>query len=80
MKSLYQNSKRRIKNREIESRWCDVNTGVREGGAFSPIRVLFILFMSKCMREICTSEDKEITMVYADDVAMITENQVDIQN
>lgn len=41
---------------------------VRQGGVLSPF--LFILFMDECLRDICTREDKEITIAYADDVAI----------
>ena len=46
-------------------------------GVLSPL--LFILLMNKCMTEICTNDDKEITMVYANDVAVITEIQTGLQ-
>lgn len=76
MKSIYQNSKNRVKKRESESRWFGIKTGVRQGEVLLP--QLFIVFMDKCMREVCTCEYKEITMAYTDDVATITENQRDL--
>ena len=35
--------------------------------------------MDKCMREICKNESTVITMAYADDIAVITDNQIRLQ-
>ena len=75
--SIYENTQSRVKNREIESEWFNIRTGVRQGGVLSPL--LFIIYMDRCMREICMNEDKEITLAYADDVAVVTGNKEDLQ-
>ena len=77
MKNLYQNSQSKVKSRERESRWFEVKTGVRQGGVLSPL--LFIIFMDKCMREICKNSNSVKTMAYADDIAVITDNQIQLQ-
>lgn len=54
-----------------------MQTRVKQGGVLS--QLLFILYRDKYMRENCINVDKEITMAYADDVAITTENEIDLQ-
>ena len=56
----------------------NIETGVKQGDVLSPL--LFIMFMDKCMRDIGVGERGEETFVYADDVAVVSENAVDLQN
>ena len=78
VKSVYNTCKSRVKCRDMDSDWFDVNSGVRQGGVLSPL--LFIIFMDRCMKEICTNEEAETTLAYADDVAIITNNSPDLQD
>ncbi len=77
IKSIYKNTESRVKNRELESEWFSIKTGVRQGGVLSPL--LFIIYMDRCLKEVCVREDKEITLAYADDVAVVTGSQQDLQ-
>ena len=55
-----------------------VKSGVRQDSVLSPL--LFILYMDKCMREIHEEEEeRSITLAYADDEAVITDTQEDLQ-
>ena len=77
IKSIYENTESRVKNRELVSEWFSIKTGVRQGGVLSPL--LFIIYMDRCLKEVCILEEKEITLAYADDVAVVTGNQQDLQ-
>lgn len=70
VKSIYCNCISKVKSGDVESQWFEVKTGVRQGGVLSPL--LFIVYMDKCLRTICTNEAEEETLAYADDVAVIT--------
>ena len=77
VKSLYKNCKNKVKGDNIDSSWFSIETGVRQGGVISPL--LFIIYMDKCMREICRDETEE-TLAYADDVAVIASSPEGLQN
>ena len=61
----------------VESDWFEIESGVRQGDALSPL--LFIIFMDKCIRDIGVNVGSEETLMYADDVAVFTDNVLDIQ-
>lgn len=63
---------------EMKNEWFDVRTGVRQGGILSPL--LFIVHWDQCMKEICIHEKRENTFEFADDVAVVTENDRNLQN
>lgn len=72
IKNLYSKCPTKVKSPAQDSKWFEVNRGVRQGDVLSPL--LFVIFMDKCMREIGVGELGEETMVYADDVAVVTDN------
>lgn len=76
-KSIYKHCINKVKSGDVESRWFEVKTGVRQGGVMSPL--LFIIYMDKCLREICTNEANEETFAYADDAAIVTDTPEALQ-
>ena len=77
IKSILYETMSKVRGRDMESEWFEVRTGVRQGGVISPL--LFIIYMDRCMKEIC-DDDNEITFAYADDIAVITDNEQQLQN
>lgn len=67
----------KVKCRGIDSEWFEVKSGVRQGGVMSPL--LCVIYMDRCMKEICINEERENTFAYADDVALTTNNNRDLQ-
>lgn len=60
---------------EVENEWFKIETGVRQGGVKSLL--FFILYMDRWLKEICMVE--EITLAYADGVAVVTGTLEDLQ-
>lgn len=77
VQSMYKKCKNKVKSGQVNSGWFEVRTGVRQGGVLSPL--LFIIYMDKCLREICQESEATETFAYADDVAVITETAEQLQ-
>jgi hypothetical protein len=73
VKSIHRFTRNKVKCGEVESEWFEVRTGVRQGGVLSPL--LFIIYMDKCLRDICGNDEQTETLVYADDAAVITDSE-----
>ena len=58
-------------------KWFGVKTGVRQGSVLSPL--LFALYLGSCLKRIFIRENREDTLVYADDAAVITSRTEDLQ-
>ena len=69
IKSMYENPINTVRGTGRE-KWFEVKTGVRQGSVLSPL--LFALYLDSCLKRICIRENREHTLVYADDAAVIT--------
>ena len=65
IKSLYSQSWSKVRGRDLESNWFEIETGVRQGDVLSPL--LFIIFMDSCARDLGVAESSVETLMYADD-------------
>ena len=77
IKSLYRKCASAVRTQTREDNWFDVNSGVRQGGVISPL--LFVLFMDRCMKNLRSGEGV-ITLAYADDIALVANNPIELQN
>src|ERR1044072_2244529 len=76
VKSMYEEPVNMVRG-EGRERWFGVRTGVRQGSVLSSL--LFALYMDACLRRICIREEREHTLVYADDAAVITAEAGELQ-
>src|ERR1700755_960326 len=58
-------------------KWFGVKTGVRQGSVLDLF--IFPLYLDSCLKRICIRENREDTLVYADDAAVITSRTEDLQ-
>ena len=77
IKNMYSCCIGKGKDRGWESEWFDINTGVRQGDVLSLL--LFIVFTDKWARDAGYGHVGRETLMYADDVAVITESVDDLQ-
>ena len=78
IKNLYSQSWSKVRGRDLESNWFEIETGVRQGDVLSPL--LFIIFMDSCARDLGVAESSVETLMYADDVAVIANSIEEIQS
>ena len=74
VKNMYSQCSSKVRSPGNESRWFNIDTGVRQGDVLSPL--LFVIFMDRCIRDLGPYEGE--TLMYADDVAVVADtiNQV----
>lgn len=77
IKSLYEEPINTIRGERENQVWFRTMTGVRQGSVLSPL--LFILFLDKCLKRIGIRQDRDHTLVYADDAAIITPSVENLQ-
>ena len=77
IKSLYEDPINTIRGERENQVWFRTMTGVRQGSVLSPL--LFILFLDKCLKRIGIRQDRDHTLVYADDAAIITPSVENLQ-
>lgn len=83
--SIYETVESCVKVNESVTEWFPVNTGVRQGCILSPL--LYALFINGLVKEIntlnkginITSEKKLSTLLYADDIVLISDNRYALQ-
>lgn len=82
--SLYEGSAACVRINGDLTPWFSIIKGVKQGCVMSPW--LFILYMDKCMQVlkglnlgVTMSDTKVCSLVYADDVVLVTENAYDLQ-
>lgn len=56
-----------------------IHTGVRQGSVLAPLLFGLFLFIGVYVKKICSNEDRETTLAYVDDVAMVTYLSEDLQ-
>ena len=71
IRNTYSQCLSRVRGKDMESDWFNIETGVRQGDVLAPL--LFIIYMDDCIREVGVGELGEETLVYADDVAVVTD-------
>src|SRR6201990_3668881 len=54
-----------------------MKTGGKQGSVLSPM--LFALYLDNCLKRICIKENREGTLVFADDAAVIISGTEDLQ-
>ena len=74
---MYANTTSQVRTQGIKSDWFEIQSGVRQGDALSPL--LFTIFMDKCLRDIGPGMYGEETITCTDDVAVIADFITDIQ-
>ena len=84
IKALYSNTKSCVKINELRTEWFETLQGVRQGDNLSP--TLFALFVNDLAMEIKAmnvgvkvGERQVPILLYADDVAIISETETDMQ-
>ena len=84
IKALYSNTKSCVKINELRTEWFETLQGVRQGDNLSP--TLFALFVNDLAMEIKAmnvgvkvGERQVPILLYADDVATISETETDMQ-
>ena len=83
--SIYQKVESCVKVRENLTDWFPVNTGVRQGCILSPL--LYALFINGLVKELnslnkgvaITQHKKLSSLLYADDIVLLSENRYDLQ-
>uniref|UniRef100_A0A0P4WIA0 Reverse transcriptase domain-containing protein n=1 Tax=Scylla olivacea TaxID=85551 RepID=A0A0P4WIA0_SCYOL len=68
IKSIYENTESKVKNKEMVNEWFNIKTGVKQEGVLSPL--FFIIYMDRCLKEVYVLKE-EITLVYADEIAFV---------
>ncbi|XP_076069458.1 uncharacterized protein LOC143041451 [Oratosquilla oratoria] len=77
VKSIYKDCKSAVKCGKEEYKWFGIETGVRQGGVLS--RLLFALYMDCILKNVNRVEDRVVTLAYADDVALASQNLEELQ-
>jgi hypothetical protein len=76
-RGMYGECLNKVRSDGSDSGWFQVRTGVKQGGVLSPL--LFVIYMDSVLRSVCTNEDNEITLAYADDIALVTDSEEALQ-
>ena len=85
VKSMYSGTISNVKVSKLHTDWFSINSGVRQGDTLSP--TLFSLFINDLAKEIkaagygiSVGNDKAPILLYADDIALLSESEDDMQN
>ncbi len=85
VKSMYSNTTASIKFNDMYTKWFDCSSGVRQGDVLST--TLFSIYINDLAKEINelglgvpVGDIKLSILLYADDIALITENENDLQS
>src|SRR5678815_4452599 len=77
IRNMYENPINTVRTEMGKEKWFETKTGVRQGSVLSPL--LFALYLDNCLKRICVRKDREYTFVYADDAAVVTKEQHELQ-
>jgi len=72
---LYEDSRSRVRVAGVESEYFDINVGVHQGSALSPL--LFIIIMEEATKE--CQDDALWNLLYADDLVLSAETREEVE-
>ena len=73
IRSVYSQCVSKVRTQKVESAELSIESGVRQGDVLSTF--LFIIFIDKCIRDVKIGENREETLLCADDVVVMANSK-----